>query len=508
MNMGRRLNMKRSVYSHYVPLLPPRKRQIWRYHFCILLLVAVFLALPVHSVAQSRVTINRAKEVVGITVNGERVRKLIGNVNLKTQDLTLYCDSAYQYLEKSEVRAFGNIEIETPAERIYADTLVYFTDLDFSQLRGRVIIDADSSTLYSQAVDYRFSTKVGHFLEKVRLEDPDGILVANTGFYYREPDSAVFRGNVQISDTLQYAEGDSLFINRRTGKYRLYGDLYVNDRENRVILKGDSLRADSTGHRYLEGNSWLKKFGTNNPDSSSSDTTHIRSRIIHSVREITAGEKDQDQDTSTVINAYHNVRIWSPRFSSTSDSARYESRNETFELTSSPKAWHKQIQLTGPYIKVMLRNEEIDKLVSHPSPFVVERDSALERLNQVKGDTLVADFTAGEISRIRVRPNGHLLKYTENDNGEPDGAIDMTATSITLLFKEGALDSMVAKGPIDGTYLPESKETTERRLDGFVWTPEERPEKPAEPMQRRLPPIPDQPPFEPPARFLQAQNRE
>ncbi|MDX1618699.1 MAG: OstA-like protein [Balneolaceae bacterium] len=469
----------------------------WRCALCATVLMVASLCSPIPAEAQDRVTINRANEVIGITVEGERVRKLIGDVSLRTEEMTMFCDSAYQYLEKNEVRAFGNIEINTEEENIYADTLIYFTDVDFSQLRGRVIIEADSATIFSRAVDYRFSTKVGHFLEQVRLEDPDGTLVANTGFYYREPDSAVFRGQVQLADTLQYVEGDSLFINRRSEEYNLYGDVFLDDRENNVVLKGDSLKADSTGRRLLEGNAWLKRFEADTADTAQADTTHIRSRIIHSIRTTT------ETDTATVINAYHSVRIWSPKFSAVSDTARYESQTETFELTSDPKAWHDSIQLTGPYIKVRLKDEEIDELESYPSPFVVQQDTAIDRLNQVKGDTLIANFTEGEISRIHVFPNGRLLRYTKNDNDEPDGAVDLSSPSILIFFIDGELVEMKAEGPVDGSYLPESQKTSERRLDGFTWNPEQRPGEPEEAMRRRFPPIPDERPFEFPRRYLE-----
>lgn len=556
------------IFPAILPDLP-RFSTPWNSRLCAIFLLSVFVTLfsaPTLLIAQDQVTINKAQEVIGATVKGERVRKLIGEVSLRTEDMVMYCDSAYQYLEKSEVRAFGNIEIDTPEEQIYADTLVYFTDVDFSQLRGRVIIEADSATLFSRAVDYRFSTKVGHFLDYIRLEDQGRTLTANSGFYYREPDSAVFRGNVQLSDSLQYVEGDSLFTNRRKNTYRLYGNVFVDDRKNSLMLKGDSLKADSAGHRKLQGNAWLKKFepqpdtsttasdsslvdnpnrtvqrptlsspntdtttsdsldryslqkaaqigrtdslappdtvATTTPDTTASDTTHIRAQTIYSIQDTTAS------DTLSLINAYQNVRIWSPKFSAIADTARYDDQTENFVLRSNPTAWHKQVQLTGPYIRVQLKSGEIEQLVSHPSPFVVQQDTSLDRLNQITGDTLRVNFKQGDISRIHVFPNAQLLRFTKNENDEPDGAVEMTAPSITLMFEAGALDSMKAMGPVDGMYLPESKKTAERRLDGFVWTPKQRPQRPKEPMKRRLPPIPNDPPFEMPKRFLQAHQEE
>ena len=55
-------------------------------------------------------------------------------------------------------------------------------------------------------------------------------------------------------------------------------------------------------------------------------------------------------DTTNTIKAFENVRIWSRDFSSVSDTAQYESAAQTFELWWNAKAWHEQIQLSGPYI--------------------------------------------------------------------------------------------------------------------------------------------------------------
>lgn len=455
------------------------------------------------------------------------------------------CDSAYQFVNQNEFRAFGDIEINTGEENIWADTLVYFTDIDFSQLRGRVIIEADTTTLFGHSVDYRFSTKVAHFIDHVRLEDQQGVLIANSGFYYREADSAMFYGQVQLADSLQYLEGDSLLTNRKSEYYEVHGDIFADDRENETMLKGTYLEADSTGRRVLQGNAWLKNYGSNKQDTTATDTTqiipsappdslrqdtlrqsgipsdsladvlsdtaltartenreqaeadttHIRAKEILSLRQKTA------TDTSTITYAYGDVRIWSRKFSAISDSARYENDTETFELWSDPVAWHDAVQLTGPYIKVLLREGEIEQLSSYPNPFSVQQDTTIGRLNQIKGDTLTAFFTEGSLDRIHVVGNSHLLRFTKDEAEKPDGAIEMTAPVTHIMFDNGELDSLIATGAINGSYLPESDQTTNRRLDGFAWNPEQRPQRPEQKMEPRFPPIPDERPFPLPRRY-------
>lgn len=549
------------------------------------LLLAAFALLANFSPAeaQQRVNILEAGSLTEETVEGEPVQKILGNVHLRMGNFEMYCDSAYRFLQREEVRAYGNIEIITEDERIWADSLAYFTDVDFSQLRGRVVIFSDSTTLFGNSVDYRFSTRVGHFLDGVRLEDPQGVLRARSGFYYREADSAVFRGQVQIADSAQYLEGDSLFTNRRTESYKLYGQIYARDDENRSTLMGNYLEADSTGRRLLRGQAWLRRVSVDTveadsaegpalrrpdpiprdstyggdpgvalpdslagrleadaelpdslrealPDSLAAppegdslerappgvlfpdtlyaatrdstpevrrDTTHILAREILMRRRVQASG-----DTVGTVDARDSVRIWSPRFSSLSDSARYDGGLETFELHEEPRAWYRNIQLSGPYIRVELQAGQVDRLVSHPRPFAVQQDTAIGRFHQITGDTLTADFDNGTLRRIRVWPQGRLLRYMTTEQGDPDGAIELSAEDIRILFEGGELAGMRVLQQPRGFTLPESEETAGRRLDGFRWDPGLRPARPEGAMERRFAPIPEGRPFELPPRYV------
>lgn len=466
---------------------------------CILLLLGVLAVAGMFQKvrAQNPVTILQANRIEGGSFQGNQVRKILGNVHLKNKKLEMYCDSAYQFINKNQIRAFGNIEVDTKSEKIWADTLIYLTDLDFSRLRGRVVIEADSTTLFGNSVDYRFSTKVAHFLDEIRLEDQRGTLLANSGFYYRKADSAEFHGKVQLADSLKYLEGDSLYSNRKAKRYEMYGDVYGNDRQHDSMIKGDYLEADSTGHRLLRGNAWLKNFESDTTDSSQADTTHIRAKIIRSL------ERRHKTDTTQVIHAYQDVRIWSPSFSAVGDTALYSDSTNTFEIWSNSKSWHKQVQLTGPYIIAKLKNGDIDSLKSFPHPFSVQQDTSIDRLNQITGDTLTANFKEGALKRIHVMGNSHLLRFTTNNEDKPDGAIDITAPSIFILFDKGKVDTMKAIGAVNGSYLPENDQTAKRKLDGFAWDPDQRPEEPKEKMKRRFPPIPEKVFFKLPNRYIQ-----
>lgn len=449
-----------------------------------ILAISLLTTQNVHS--QDRVIINQADEAEGITIDGESVRKILGNVILTTDEMVLETDSVYQYTNRNLLTAF-NIQIETENEMIWADTLYHDTELEVSRLRGRVIVQSEENMMFSDSIDVDMQTDIATFNVPVRFEDADGTLIAQRGLYYQAVDSAVFRGDVQLSDTTQYIEADSLFMNREKDLYEMYGQVYANDYEDDVRFSGEYLYADSTGYRLLKEDSWLMEVS-----ESKEDTTHLFAETI----ELT------ETDTVSYMDAYGNVRMWSLEFSAVADTANYRDDLEQFILRSSPKLWHENIQLSGPYTEAYMEDDNIRFLTSFPQPIVVQEDSTTGRLHQMTGDTLNAYFEEGELERIRVFNNTEIIFHQTDENDEPDGLIEMISAGPAIMyFDNGEFDEFKAEESINGSYLPEDPANVERRLDNFQWNPDLQPLRP-EVRTPRLPPIPKERPFELPPRYL------
>jgi hypothetical protein len=451
--------------------------------FMILFLVSGIIS---HTSAQERINILNADRGEGGFIDGEPVRKLIGNVRLATDNMVMDADSVYQFENLNMIHAF-NIQIETDNDIIWSDTLYHNTLTDFSRFRGRVIMLSEKNTLFSEALDYDRILDVALFNEPVRFEDESGVLIARDGYYFQNTDIAFFRGDVQLADSTQYLEADSLFMNREAEFYRLYNNVYAEDYEERITLAGDYLEADSTGHRLLAGNAWMMQV-----NEAETDTSHLNSGIIHVT----------ETDTADFIDAYQDVRIWSKSFAAIADTSHYRSDIEEFRLISNPVAWQGRIQLTGPYIKALLEDDEIKYLTSYVRPLAVQEDSLTGRLNQLRGDTLEAFFDVGEIQKIVVFDNSEVIFHLKDEDDQPDGLIDMIAAgSTTITFFEGELDSVYAYRNIDGSHLPEDPQNIGRQLSGFRWDPELKPEPP-EIQKPRLPEITPLRPFDLPERYI------
>jgi len=437
--------------------------------------------------AQNSVIIIQADRLDGGIVDGETIRKILGDVILQTEEMIMETDSVYQYVNRNLLVAF-NSQIETENEMIWADTLYHNTETEFSRMRGKVIVQSEQNTVFSDSIDVDQQRDLAIFNVPVRFEDEDGTLIADNGLYYQAADSAVFRGNVQLADSSQYLEADSLFMNRSKELYELFGQVYAEDYEDGVTFTGEYLYSDSTGYRELVDDTWLMEVS-----ESEADTTHLLAQKIEIM----------ETDSTSFMDAFGDVRVWTPKFSAVADTANYIDHEERIIFRSSPILWQEDMQLTGPYIEATLEDDEIRFLQSYEQPIVVQEDSATGRLHQMTGDTLHAFFDEGAIQQIRVFDNAEIIFHQVDENDEPDGLIELiSAGPATMDFLDGDIDFFKATRNIDGSYLPEDPANIERRLDNFSWDPDREPQRP-EIRIPQLPAIPDERPFELPPRYLE-----
>ena len=438
--------------------------------------------------AQTQIRLLSADQLVGGSSELGPVRKLLGNVEMQTDEFSLKADSVYQYLEQDLVDAFGNIDIETDSQRIWADSLRYNTASDQSRFRGNVVVEGRASRLFSQEMLYNFFFEVAEFPRRILLEDEDGELRADGGLYFNLPDSAAFFGNVQLTDSTQYAESDSLFALRGAGQYELHGRVYLEDFENRSRMRGRFSKSDSTGYRELRGNARLQRT-----NEAGTDTTFMQSAWMEVI----------DSDSSSVVNAYEDVTIWSSRYAALAQESIYDSAADEFILKREARLWQKETQLSAEAIIIQLKEDEIESLLAFPRAISVNPDSITGRFNQIEGDSLWMYFDGGDLRRVQVRPNSEMLVHEKDDAGRPEFGMRLQAMEIQAYFRENAIDSLKYYEAIDGQYIPEVQNPGDIRLPAFQYEPELRPVRPERWLEARLPYPEQKPPFELPPRYLE-----
>ena len=470
--------------------------------------------------AQNVVELLRFESAERTIYEQDPVQRLI-QARLTVDGLAMVCDTAYRYLDRSELLAIGNLQIETENAIIWTDSLRYFSKDERSLLRGRVIIEQENTRLFGTSVDYNFEEKIAYFTNGIRLVDSTGVLTANKGTYFEEQDSALFIEHVQLITEEEYAESDFMTLARKSKRSYLSGNVLIDNLSDQQRIRADSIYADSTGFRQLIGNAVIRTIESAVNDTPDDPTPDINPTGINTLDdptpEITPNiESDTtfvfaphiniyDEDSTFIFQSDSLSRSWSPNFSTSSDSLKYESEFEQLTLTGQPIAWFDNTELNAKTILAQTDSNELSLLYLFNEAFVTVKAEKSGRFNQLKADTVITQFIDGRLHTMTLEPNVTILYFTQNEEDENDGAIELNTPLANIHFVEDEVDELAASAS-QGFVFEEDSSLSLRRLEGFRWSPDDRPIKPSIDLEYRFEAVPNQPAFILPLRYQQYVN--
>ncbi len=92
--------------------------------FITILFVAFFSGVSAQS--KSKIELVNADVLEGGLFKGKKLKRFLGNVTFKQDNVFLYCDSAYFYDELNAIDAFSNVHIKQgDTLNLYGDLLKY-----------------------------------------------------------------------------------------------------------------------------------------------------------------------------------------------------------------------------------------------------------------------------------------------------------------------------------------------------------------------------------------------
>ena len=149
---------------------------------------------------------------------------------------------------------------------------------------------------------------------------------------------------------------------------------------------------------------------------------------------------------------------------------------EETRLFRRPVTWFEDSQVWGDSIRVRARNREPDTVFVRGSAFAAQRDSVLDRIQQLKAHNLVAFFDTGSLQRIRAQPNAEAIRFLATEEDSLNGAARTSGDRIVLRFKDGGVKRVSVIGGTKTTYYRKNENIPDPfELEGFQWTPSRRP---------------------------------
>jgi Organic solvent tolerance protein OstA len=164
------------------------------------------------------------------------LQMLAGNVQLKQDNTTFYCDSAVFNKKTRYIEAFGKVHInDNDSVHIYSDYLQYYVDSKMAYLKRNVKLTDAKTTLLTQDLQYDLNSKIGEYHNGGKVINQQSVLTSRDGTYYAELKDVYFRNNVDLKDPKYQLKADSLLYNTTSQLATFIGPTDIIDSAQRTI---------------------------------------------------------------------------------------------------------------------------------------------------------------------------------------------------------------------------------------------------------------------------------
>lgn len=408
-----------------------------------------------------------------------------------------------------------------------AERIIYNKRLETYELQGNALLVDSLRTVRGEYVRYDKTNNI-YKVSGGRPEVIDGAMILRAkGLDFDEATGLGFAtGNVEWRDTSANLTifAERAVYNQETGYLKASGG-----RNNRplliTILEGDSL--------FLTADTLFSQQVTTSevsPLPSSVDTVttvdHITSPLpggegpgkrfidtsattpAHITSPLPGGEEPGERpitsplpaeetpaqkptDTTRIIQAYRDVRIYKSDMQALCDSLAFNTTDSILTLFRDPMLWQDTSELTADTINVFIKNDALDKVHLMRKALVVTSPDSLF-FNQVKGKDIYAYFDSSSLSRTDVVGNAEAIYYAQDEAGAYIGVNKTACSEMSLEFKNGGVHFIrfldMPSGRLDPMKAlnPSSQPTLEgRRADAKL-----RPRSLADLFVTRTPPSP------------------
>lgn len=348
-----------------------------------------------------------------------RAEVLVGNVQLKHNGATLFCDSAKFYRDNNSFDAFGHVKmLQGDTLSLTSDTLFYDGPSMFVRARGRECVLIHRKTrLVSSKLDYDRANGIGNYYETGTIYDQGSKLVSTNGEYRTSNHTAYFTENVRL-DT---SDGDVIYSDNGEYSTKTH-DSYFSNNVRLYTHGADTLL---TNDLYYNTDTDFARI-TSQANIRTKDGTFVNTDL-------------GDYNTRTgKAHLYSRSRIYKDMRDVEGDSLFFDKTTGMSEAFGNAivNDWENQCTLKGNYVNY---NENTGDAVATDSALVIEFST--EDTLYIHGDTLkMFTFNINTDSVYRNLHAYHKVRLFRNDvQAVCDSMVTLERDSCTYLYGQPIL---------------------------------------------------------------------
>lgn len=476
---------------------------------------------------RKQVIIERADRMRNLKRDGLEIRRLLGNVIMRHENVVMHSDSTYDYTTQNRFEAFGNIKVNQQTSTLFGDTLYYDSNSKKGKVRGKLVkltdeglvltthfLDFDSyhetANFYGGGIittdSTKFSSERGLYLAKEKVFSfggqvayKDSTLLLNTDSLVYDTNSEIiyFFGPTRIYSEESYAFAHKGWYSRRDSSFLLQNGAYIDNGEQKSFgekifydQKNDFSQITTWGcvvdtveqltiyANYIEYSADLG-IGLADDDpllcnvSQEADTLYMRADRFRSIKlQDTLAEQS---DSYYLLKGIGNAKFYRSNLQGVCDSMYFHSSDSVITMFSKPLVWNDVNQLTGNTIDVLFKDEVVHRMFFYGDAFVASQEDSIH-FNQISGKQMKGFFSHGQLTKLDVNGNAETIYYGR-DKGVLSAVNRAESTNLSIYIVENQIANIMFREepkavlyPIDDVQL---KEVT---LKNFAWYSHKRPQ--------------------------------
>lgn len=456
--------------------------------------------------------------------SGFNAEILTGDVIFFHEGAFMYCDSAYLYQQTNSFEAFSNVRMEQgDTIFVYGDYLHYDGNTRLARLRENIRMEDRTATLFTDSLDYDRAVNLGYYFDGGMLVDEKNELTSYWGQYSPDTKEALFSDSVKLvnedyiiyADTLKYNTeskiadilgpsrivsdsgyvhtsrgwyntetgdsklldrsqvysndgtkvliGDTILYNRQTGIGEVFGNMFLQDRVQKAILRGD--------YGYYEEKT---EYGMATDMAYAIDYSQEDSLFLHGDTLIMITDSIYRE-----IKAFYEVRFYRSDIQGVCDSLHYASADSMLYMIGNPVLWNENNQILGNQIDIYLNDSTIEKAIVKDYALAIQDRREEDQFNQLSGRDMTAFFRDGAIYQVLVEGDAISLYYLAQEDSTIIGLNKMESAYLSMDIENEQIKKLKTWSATTAvtTPLPLLK-PEDSRLKGFVWLDYLRPSGP------------------------------
>lgn len=272
--------------------------------------------------------------------------------------------------------------------------------------------------------------------------------------------------NFQVDSTGAVVQTDSLNVDTLlTLKQDIDSTLVVQENFP------DSLIAETDSLLTVSKDTVLTTKTTNNSTQTATNISILPDTTTITLDTLSA----QTEDTTRLLLAYNDVRIFKSNLQAVCDSLVYNTTDSLFIFHKNPIIWSDTSQFYADTVSMRLKNKKIDKIYLYNNAFIINSPDEIF-FNQIKGRNITAFFKDEELRRMKVVGNAESIYYAQDEDKAYIGMNKTDASEMMVYFGNNEVERIKFISNPTALLTPMLQiQPTAMKMEGFIWEEKRRP---------------------------------